>query len=131
MAMSIESGVGIGALVAKYGWLKLLTVGSALGGAGMMAIFRPPKDKKEMFYQGAVALGCSLMFGDVAAQMIDYWFDFINMTTSPRGDVIQFVVAIHGLLGAFSWGLYGGIAAFRDKFGSNPIQAIKDVRDVK
>lgn len=129
--MSIESGVGLSALVAKYGWLKLLTVASALGGASMMAIFRPPKDKKEMFYQGAVALGCSLMFGDVAASMIDYWFDFINMTTSPRGDVIQFVVAIHGLLGAFSWGLYGGIAAFRDKFGSNPIQAIKDVRDVK
>lgn len=127
--MSIETGVA-GALIAKYGWLKLFTLGAALGGASMMAIFRPPKSKKEMFYQGAVALGCSLMFGDVLANMIDYWFDFINMATSPREEVIQFQVAVHGMLGAFSWGLYGGIAALRDKFGSDPVQAVKDVKSV-
>lgn len=129
MPMSLESGA-IGALIAKYGALKLLTVGAALIGAGMMAIFRPPKTKKEMFYQGAVALGCSLMFGDVAASMIDYWFDFVNMTTSPREDVIKFVVAVHGLVGAMSWGIFGGMAFLRDKFGSDPIQTVKDIKNV-
>lgn len=129
MKMSIETGVA-SALIAKYGWLKLFTLCAALGGASMMAIFRPPKSKKEMFYQGAVALGCSLMFGDVLANMIDYWFDFINMATGPREEVIQFQVAVHGMLGAFSWGLYGGIAALRDKFGSDPVQAVKDVKSV-
>ena len=127
--MSLESGA-IGALVAKYGALKLLTVGAALAGAAMMAIFRPPKTKKEMLYQGAVALGCSLMFGDTASSMIDYWFEFINMATSPREQVIQFTVTVHGLVGAFSWGLFGGIAALRDKFGSDPIQTVKDIKNV-
>lgn len=127
--MSLEGGA-VGALIAKYGALKLLTVGAALVGASMMAIFRPPKTKKEMFYQGAVALGCSLMFGDVVCAMIDYWFDFINMATSPREQVIQFVVAVHGLVGAMSWGLFGGIAFLRDKFGSDPIQAVKDIKNV-
>jgi hypothetical protein len=32
-------------------------------GAAMMAVFRPPKSRKELFLQGAVALGTSLMFG--------------------------------------------------------------------
>lgn len=126
--MSIESGA-IGALVAKYGWLKLITVAAALGGASMMAVFRPPKTKKEMFYQGAIALGCSLMFGDSVASLVDYWFDYISMATSPREEVIQFVVAIHGLVGAFSWGIFGGIAVLRDKFGSDPIQTVKDLRN--
>lgn len=125
--MSLE-GSAVGAIIAKYGALKLLTVGAALIGASMMAIFRPPKTKKEMFYQGAVALGCSLMFGDVVASMIDYWFDFINMSTSPREAVIQFVVAVHGLVGAMSWGMFGGIAYLRDRFGSDPIQVYKDLK---
>lgn len=125
--MSLEGGA-VGAIIAKYGALKLLTVGAALIGASMMAIFRPPKTKKEMFYQGAVALGCSLMFGDVVASMIDYWFDFINMSTSPREAVIQFVVAVHGLVGAMSWGMFGGIAYLRDRFGSDPIQVYKDLK---
>lgn len=125
--MSLEGGA-LGAIIAKYGALKLLTIGAALVGASLMAIFRPPKTKKELFYQGAVALGCSLMFGDVVASMIDYWFDFINMATSPREAVIQFVVAVHGLVGAFSWGLFGGIAAMRDKFGSDPMQVYKDLK---
>lgn len=125
--MSLEGGA-LGAIVAKYGALKLLTVGAALIGAALMAAFRPPKTKKEMFYQGAVALGCSLMFGDVVASMIDYWFDFINMSTSSREAVIQFVVAIHGVVGAMSWGIFGGMAALRDKVGTDPIQVYKDLK---
>lgn len=125
---SVEGGLL--ALVGKYGWLKLLTVGAALAGAVMMAVFRPPKTKKEMFYQGAVALGCSLLFGDTVCQMLDYWFDFINLTSSPREQVIQFVVAVHGLVGAMSWGLFGGIAVLRDKFGSDPVQVVKDIKNV-
>lgn len=127
--MSLEGGA-VGALIAKYGAVKLVTVFAALSGAGMMAIFRPPKTRKEVFYQGAVALGCSLMFGDVVASMIDYWFDFINMSSSPREQVIQFMVAVHGMVGAFSWGIYGGIAVLRDKFGSDPVQTVKDIKNV-
>lgn len=126
--MSLEGGA-LGALIAKYGWLKLLTVSAALTGAGMMAIFRPPKTKKEMFYQGAVALGCSLLFGDTTASLIDHWFDYINMSTSPREEVIKFVVAVHALVGAFSWGAFGGFAVLRDKFGSDPVQTIKDLKN--
>lgn len=128
--MPLESGAGLGALIVKFGWVKVLTVGAALAGAAMMAAFRPPKTRKELFTQGAVALGCSLLFGDTLSQLIDYWFDFINLQSSPREAVIQFVVAVHGFVGAFSWGLFGGIAVLRDKFGSDPIQVVRDVRDI-
>ena len=110
--------------------MKLFTLTAALGGAGMMAIFRPPKTKKEMMYQGAVALGCSMLFGNVIAELIDYWFDFISLETSPIDRIIQFQVAVHGLVGAFSWGLFGGIAVLRDKFGSDPVQTVKDIKNV-
>lgn len=116
--------------MAKYGMLKLFTLSAALFGAGMMAIFRPPKSRKELFLQAIVALGCSLLFGDVAAKYLDYLFDFIDLKTVEYVDFLQFYVAVHGLVGAVSWGLFGGIAFFRDKFSDNPIGAVKDAKDV-
>lgn len=114
--MSIESGAGF-ALIAKYGWLKLATLGAALGGAVLMAVFRPPKNRKEMLLHALVALGSSFLFGDFAYQNINKWFEMDY-------------VAVHGLVGAMSWGVFGGLATFRDKFAADPVQAVKDVKDV-
>lgn len=114
--MSLESGAA-GALLAKYGWLKLATLGSALLGATLMAVFRPPKTRKEVLLHALVALGGSFLFGNTAHAILSKWVE-MDLT------------AAHGLVGALSWGAFGGLATFRDKFESNPVEAVKNVKDV-
>lgn len=126
---TIESGV-LGALAAKYGWLKLLTLGSALSGAILMAAFRPPRTRKEMFLQAVVALGCSFLFGDTLTHFLDNWLDFVDFATSPWEQWMQFAITIHGLVGALSWGLFGGLAHLRDKVATDPIGTVKEIKDV-
>jgi hypothetical protein len=120
---------GAAFLIGKFGLVKLMGFGAALLGAGIMAIFRPPKNRKELFAQGAVALGASLLFGGSAVNMLAGFDVFgVNLKTSPMADIVQFNAMVHGLIGAMAWGIFGGLAVFRDKFGSNPVEAIKDVR---
>ncbi len=112
----------------KFGLIKLLAFGSALLGAGIMAIFRPPRTRREMFMQGVVALSSSFLFGGVAVGAIAGYTGWINLITAPFTDIIQFNIMVHGLIGALSWGVFGGLAVLRDKFGSDPIAAIKDLK---
>lgn len=125
---TIESGV-LGALAAKYGWLKLLTLSAALLGAALMAAFRPPRTRKEMFLQAAVALGCSFLFGDTLTHFADSWLDFIDYTTAPWDQWMQFAITVHGLVGALSWGAFGGLAHMRDKVAKDPLDAVKQIKD--
>lgn len=118
------------AFIAKFGFVKLFTLGAALSGAALMAVFRPPKSRKEMFLQATVALSCSFLFGDTVTHMLDSWLDFIDYATSPWEAWIQFSITIHTLMGALSWGFFGGLAHMRDKFANDPIQAAKDVKDL-
>lgn len=120
MKMSIESGA-LGALIAKFGAVKILALGSALIGAAIMVVFRPPKTRKEMFLQGAVALGGSMLFGGVAVALLDTWLQL-------GADVL--IVPVHGLIGAMSWGVFGGLAHIRDKTSSDPIGVAKEIKDV-
>lgn len=119
-----------GLFIWKFGLVKLLGFGSALIGAGMMAIFRPPKTRKEMLLQASVALGCSFLFGGSAVTAVDSWSDWINLSTASYTDVLQFIAMVHGLIGAMAWGVFGGLAVLRDKFSSDPIQAVKDIKSL-
>lgn len=114
----------------KFGLLKLVGFGSALLGAAMMAIFRPPKTRRELFYQGAVALGASFLFGGTAVQVVATWTGWIVLHSAPFEDVIQFYMAVYGLIGSAAWGVFGGFSVLRDKFGSDPVQLAKDVKDL-
>lgn len=125
---SLESGVV--AFIAKYGVVKFFTLGAALAGAGLMAMFRPPKTRKEIFLQGVVALSASLMFGDTAAHLLDGWFDFVDYKTSPWEIWIQFLITVHCFVGSLSWGLFGGLAHLRDNIANDPLKAAKDVKDL-
>lgn len=113
--MSIESGAGVALLIKA----KVLSFLPALVGAALMAIFRPPKTRKEMLAQAAVALGCSFLFGNAAFNLVDGWLHI-----GPDGKD-----AVLGLVGALSWGAFGGLAHFRDKVAKDPLQAIKDAKD--
>lgn len=127
--MSAEGVAGMA--LWKFGTVKLLGLGAALLGAGIMAVFRPPKSRKELFLQGAVALGSSLLFGGAAVTALAGFSVFgIDLKTSAMADIIQFNAMVHGLIGAMAWGIFGGMAVFRDKFGSDPIEAIKNVRNL-
>lgn len=126
--MSAEAGAG--ALIAKFGMVKILSFGAALVGAGIMAVFRPPRTRKELFMQGAVALGSSLLFGGTAVNVLAHLTGWIDLATANMSDIVQFNATVHGLIGAMAWGLFGGLAVLRDKFSSDPIQAVKDIHNL-
>lgn len=95
-----------------------IAVGAAAVGVGIMAIMRMPKTRMEMFYQGMVAIAASILFGDSVASFAAYYFPF---KIEPA--------AIHGFVGALSWGIFGGLAHLRDKVESKPLdESINDVR---
>lgn len=114
MAAETGSAAGIAAIT-KFGWIKLATLGAAVIGAGIMAIFRPPKNRTELFYQGLVALGTSLLFGNTLADWLNQSANIVNPENLEA--YIQYLVSVHGLLGALSWGLFGGVAHIRDGIG--------------
>lgn len=127
MTEPTSSGI-LGAAIWKFGLVKTLAFTSAMIGAGIMAIFRPPKTRRELFMQGIVALGSSFMFGGMLVNTIASITGWINLNTAPIADVVQFHMAIYGFLGAISWGLFGGLSVLRDKFGSDPIKTIRSIR---
>jgi hypothetical protein len=128
--INMSAETGLGALVFKMGALKFLSFGAALLGAGIMAVFRPPKTRKELFMQGAVALGTSFLFGPVAVSIMDGFIDSVDMSAAKMGDVIEFNMAVYGFLGAIAWGVFGGLAVLRDKLGSDPINTVKDIKNL-
>lgn len=128
---AMESGGAWGiAAITKFGWLKFASLGAALVGAALMAMSRPPKTRKEQFYQGLTALGSSLLFGDFAVRWAATFFSFVNLATDSYFDIFTFYVAIHGLVGAAAWGAFGAAGSLRDKFSKDPIGVVKDVKDV-
>lgn len=126
--MSVETGAGV--LLSKFGIMTSLGAVAALLGAGIMAVFRPPKTRKELFLQGAVALGSSFLFGGTAVKVLAHLTGWVNLATDNVLDVSQFTIMVYGMIGALSWGLFGGLAELRDKIAEDPIQAVKDVKNI-
>lgn len=120
--MSFESGA-LGALIYKIGFAKFLGLGAALVGAGIMAIMRPPQSRKELFFQALVAIAGSLLFGGFAVEAFVHFSHWAAVS-------YEIVGAIHGLIGAISWGVFGGIAVLRDRLSKDPIQVAKDIKEL-
>ena len=128
---AIETGsVWTVTAITNYGWLKLLSLGAAGMGALLMAIFRPPKTRKEMLYQGAVALGTSLLFGNFIANNLAHVWGFIDLALATPQEYAEYQAAIHGIIGATSWGIFGGLAQLRDRLFVDPVGTVKDVRNL-
>ena len=126
---AMESGSAWGvATLTKFGWLKIASLGAAGIGAGLMALSRPPKTRREQFYQGLTALGSSALFGDFAVRWAATFFSFVNLATDSIFDVYTFYISIHGLVGAMAWGLFGALGTLRDKVAKDPIGTIKDAQ---
>ncbi len=86
------------------------TLGAAALGAGIMALFRLPKTRKELFFQGLSAIAGSLLFGSTVMAAATHYFPF---TVSSE--------AVHGVVGAMSWGVFAALANLRDKVGDKDI----------
>lgn len=125
----LEQGGWIGVLISKFGFIKIMSMGSALLGAAIMAAFKPPRTRKEVFIHGAVALGTAVLFGGTAVSFLDYMFDWINLASAPLSEVINFNITIHGLMGAVAWGFWGGLSVMRDRFYKDPTSTIKEIKD--
>lgn len=82
----------------------LATVVGALGGA-IMAVFDPPKSRREMFLQAAVAGSGSLVFGHLGAAAAAHYISFL-----PAEDM---KIPAYFLVGAMSWGVFGALAKVR------------------
>lgn len=116
---SIEAAVA--GLIAKFGTVKVLAFGTALLGAGVMCLFRPPKTKMEVFNHAVVAGAGSFLFGPLAVSITTSWLN------EPAALV---TMPVHFLVGALSWGAMAGIATYRDKLTASPKEAIQDVKDI-
>ena len=124
---SIESLAA--AIATKYGWLKLFTLAAAFGGALLMAMARPPKDKKEMLKYAFAAFACSILFGDTLANILNNQFHLVDMVNMKEG-ALSFYVSVHALVGSLSWGIVGFLASWRDKLQKNPVEAVRDAKDI-
>ena len=126
--MAVESGSALGLVaITKFGWIKFFSLGAAVLGAGMMALFRPPASRKELFTQGAIALGCSLLFGSTVASIL---LHYVPLELNSIEELVSYHVSVNGLVGALSWGIFGGLAHLRDKVEKDPEQVIKDVKSL-
>lgn len=82
-------------------------------GAVFMAAFDPPKDRKTLFVQGAVAGTTSLIFGPLLVRWFDSWVDFIDLAKATHLEALEVAAPIYLLTGALSWGVFAAIAKLR------------------
>lgn len=121
---SIESALAI--VAAKVGFTKLFTLVAVFAGVFLMAIFRPPQNRKEVLKHGLVALLTSYLAGPLAAKLVASWLSAISGPIS----IDDVLIPVHGFIGAFSWAAWAGAATWRDKLARDPQGAIQNAKDL-
>jgi len=98
-------------------WLFAYKAIAALGlgalGALIMAGFDPPKTRRMLFAQSAVAGGGSVLFGPVAVHFVDHMTPWIDIHALPLPQHMEWAAPIYFVVGALSWGAFGALAKFR------------------
>lgn len=115
--MPVEQG-GLLALLIKY---KVIGYLASLSGALLIAMTKPPETRKGLFTHAAAALISTFLFGELGVSLLANWIDI------PR-DVL--LVPVYGFVGSMGWGIAGGLSTFSQRFAKDPIQSVKDVRDI-
>lgn len=117
----LETGTGAG-LITKF----ILLSGFGLLGAAFIAAVDPPKTRKQLFLQAAVAITLSLILGPIAVSAFDYYLDFVNLGQVTFEMYMEVAAPIYAIIGAFSWGLIGFVAKLRDLLASEGARMLKD-----
>lgn len=124
------AGEAAGAVLAfKLGWLKLIAGGAALLGAFMMAAVLEPKTKREMFLRALVALAASGLFSASLMKMAANYLE-IPLNSLDAVELIEFTLAVGGIVGACSWFALGAAGELLRRFRARPLETAKEVVDV-
>lgn len=117
----LEAGTGAG-IFAKVALLS----GFGLLGAAFIAAVDPPKTRKQLFLQAAVAIMLSLVVGPIAVSAFDYYLDFVDLSKVPIQLYMEVAAPIYALIGAMSWGVVGFLAKLRDLVNTDGARILKD-----
>ena len=106
------------------GWLaaaaaKLLPAGL---GALLIAAVDVPENRRELFLRVFVAMGCSILLGDIAIDYLASSFGFVNAAKHSHQ------AAVNGIVGAVGWFALGGVSQLLKKFRGDPTGTIKDLK---
>jgi hypothetical protein len=101
--------------------VKLLPAGV---GALLIAAVDIPANKRELFLRVFVAMGSSILLGDVAMDWLHSLPSFAWVNPLKHSHV----AALNGLIGGFAWFLLGGAAVLLKKFRADPVAAVKEMK---
>ena len=108
--------------------IKMIAVAAGVAGAALMVAIRPNLSRKMLALHMAVAGCMSYLLHGIAVHVLKTWLDVDKW---PHDDVINLHVSVAFIIGALSWGFVGGLYWFREKFGTNPIEAIAAIRNLR
>lgn len=100
MATEPVSGFALGALLKA-----LVAAGAGVLGALVMAAFDPPKTRRDLFIQAAVAGAGSFVFGPAALTLASHALTSVA--------VAELSVPVYFLVGSLSWGAFAALAKLR------------------
>jgi len=106
-----------GSMAGIFSWKALgfsALLGSGILGGMLMAIFDPPKTRKQLFLQGAAAGIGGLFFGPIALRTLDHYVEWISLTTASPVEVLEVAAPIYLLIGTMSWGIFAALAKLRE-----------------
>ena len=118
-----------GALIMKFGFLKIIGAFSAVSGALMMLMVDIPS--KKILAMHVIAAFClSFFIGGIIGDVIAKTTGYIDLNTAPYLEIAQFTGAVQFIVGAFGWGIVGAFRYMNKKMCANPIKLAKDVRKI-
>jgi hypothetical protein len=115
-SMSVESSTGAGVLL-----VKLLPAGI---GALLIAAVDIPGTKRELFLRVFVAMGSSILLGDVAMDWLHSLQSFAWLDPHKH----THIAAINGIVGGLAWFVLGGATVLLKKFRADPTETLKELK---
>lgn len=120
----------VATVAATKGSIKLFAVLAGVAGSALMIAIRPNLTRKQMAMHAGVA-GAMSWFLTAPAIRIASGFGWLELDKWPVEDMQDLHVAVAFVIGAMSWGFVGGLYWFSEKFGTNPIEAIGLLRNMR
>lgn len=122
------SGV-TGALIMKFGFLKMIGCVSAVFGALTMVMIDIPS-KKVFFIHALVAAMVSIFWGGMIADVFASYTGYININTAPYLELVTYTGSVQFSVGTLSWGIVGAIRWVNKKMWSDPVKLAKDIKRI-
>lgn len=131
MPEPLSSGAaGAYAAVNSTWLLKLIAIPAGIFGTVMMIALRPNLTRKQMVWHCVVASVFAISGTGPVMQVLN-GFGWVTLKNWPIDDVMAMAALVGLIIGGLSWGFVGGLYWFSEKFGTNPIEAIQEWRNMR